>query len=528
MKEKNNIVIIDGTSILVDAYYNSLTDELLRCKTSTEREQFFDKLEKNRNGKYIGAVRGLFSVILDAVDKMNPTHLAIVWGTSRKSNIRKKIYSGYKSDDNHMDQPLREQFKTSQILLSPLIKQFTSNKYEAIDLAGTIAKKFASMGKVSIIARNNNYLQLADMADVYIKTSKADELIDKYGLDRDKIPTGFFKYDSDTVKYIKDLEPKQILGFNALVGSPSSGVPGVKGIGAGTALPLIKKYTTIDSIYEAIDNVDNTELSKQWKELKIRASINKLIADKDNALISRDLLTINKDVYIDTSLLETKNSLTLNAVANELNKVGLLVRIPNVLNTESAMISNYRCLLEDMDVGNHSDGYSIPFGLNIQGGIGNRGEEEYIDDMDIDFVESEDECYEISFKSNSVTINSIDSDNDYIIDDIWWDDNDDDLYCSDIDYSGSNCVVDTIMDDSDNNTNENVIELIDTITIRNYRCGNCRETFMIQGDVHVKFCPHCGAKQGVKVNLKLDNLEETGCSLNDIKVKDDVAAKLFV
>ena len=120
MNEKNNIVIIDGTSILVDAYYNSLTDELLRCKTSTEREQFFDKLEKNRNGKYIGAVRGLFSVILDAVDKMNPTHLAIVWGTSRKSNIRKKIYSGYKSDDNHMDQPLREQFKTSQILLSPI------------------------------------------------------------------------------------------------------------------------------------------------------------------------------------------------------------------------------------------------------------------------------------------------------------------------------------------------------------------------------------------------------------------------
>ena len=122
MKEGNKVVIIDGTSILVDAYYSTLPEEMIEAKNEEDKIKAYEYLEKDKNGRYIGAIRGLFAVIFDTIDKLNPTHITVVWGTSRKNNIRKEIYSDYKADNTQMDEPLREQFKTAQILLAPALK----------------------------------------------------------------------------------------------------------------------------------------------------------------------------------------------------------------------------------------------------------------------------------------------------------------------------------------------------------------------------------------------------------------------
>lgn len=529
MIKNNKVVIIDGTALIVDAYFNSMPEELAKAQTIEEKIEAFDALEKNCNGKYIGAVRGLFSVILDTVDRINPTHIAVVWGTSRKSNIRKEIYGGYKSDNSAMDEPLREQFKTAQALLAPLVKQFTSNKYEAIDLAGTLADKFKDKAQVTIVARNNNYLQLCDIADVCIKTPRAESLIEKYCLNSGEIPTGFFKYNKDTVKYVKDLEPSQILGYNALVGVPSSGVPGVKGVGAATALPIIKKYSTIDNLYNDIDNIEYNELQSMWKELGLRNNINKLANDRDNAFISRDLLKINKDVFVNNEDLEgIQNSLTFKSVARELNKVGLLIRMPVGVTVEDNSHIRFRDLLEDTDI-NSFDDTSIPFGAVQESGniIGLRGEEEYIDTLDVEFMESEEDCYILKAVGNiSVDDNSLD------LDDCWDTINyDDDYYGDDsededdyIDEGGEYCEFETVSQNYHNiDLNyEPSISLVETIVIKKYKCNVCGNVFTLQGDVNVKFCVCCGNPQSNNVEPRIDNLETTGCNLDDIKIKENL------
>lgn len=525
---ENKVVIIDGTSILTDAYYNTLPESVIKAKTEEEKEEAFKDLEKDSNGRYIGAIRGLFSVIFETVDILNPTHITIVWGTSRKSNIRKEIYPLYKSDSNTMDEPLREQFNTAKILLAPLVKQFTSNKYEAIDLAGTIADKLKDKAEINILARNTNYLQLADIANVYLKTSSAGRLIEEYELNADELPKGFFKYNESNIKYVKDLDAEDILHFNSLVGVPSSGIPGVKGVGATTALAIVKHFGTIDHLYEVLGNRSSEELIHVWKTIKVRNPYTKLMANKENAFISKSLLTINKDVYIDTNELEnTNNTLTLEKVSKQLIKVGLLSPLYSEGVNSTLRASVFTDLL------------NVSGTVNVEPVISNKDSNfialNCLDDImtndtlsTVSISDKDEDCYSIQ----------INCDDDYEVDSNWEDEEyEDDRYygCNEvydnIDDGGVDCETEVILSrenkHQENTISQENITLLETIVIKKYKCNCCNNIFELRSDININFCVYCGTpreakKEDNKVESLIDNLEDTGLKLQDIKINRNI------
>lgn len=83
------------------------------------------------------------------------------------------------------------------------------------------------------------------------------------------------------------VKPKQLIEVKGLMGDTSDNIPGVPGVGEKTALELIKKYESIDKLYEAIEN-NTDDIKAKTKE--------KLIENKDLALLSRTLGTINVEV----------------------------------------------------------------------------------------------------------------------------------------------------------------------------------------------------------------------------------------
>lgn len=535
-KEKITVAVVDATYVLTEAYYKGLPEEVLKAKSEEEKIEAYKLLEKNSDGKYIGAIRGLFSVIFDAVDRLNPTHITVVWGTSRKSNIRKEIYPNYKADTNGMDEPLREQFKTAQVLLAPLVKQFTSNKYEAIDLAGTIANNIKDRAEVNILAGNSNYLQLTDIANVYIKTSAAERLIEEYNLNSDEIPNGFFKYTKETLMYVKELEPSQVIGFNALVGNSSSNIPGVKGVGAVTALPLIKKFSTIENLYDEIEKLNDKELASLCKSIGVRNPGKKLMAGKEDAFISEKLLTIIKDVYVDANEFNgMENTITLDKVANELSKVGLLSEIYVSGINESIKATNLIDLISFegttsiRPVRNNFGKFNsleLPTDYNI--------ESELLSSADIEA--NEKEFYSIKVSSPSILLNN---DWDYIKyeednDDYDNDDDYEERYYEedDIDDGGVNCEVEVVVaktksasESQENADQSNTgISLIETTTIviNKYKCNSCNNTFELSGNTPVNFCVHCGNKNSSSKENLIDNLEDTGMKINDIKINRDI------
>ena len=76
--------------------------------------------------------------------------------------------------------------------------------------------------------------------------------------------------------------PEKVIDVQSLAGDSSDNVPGVPGIGVKTAAELINKYGTLEKL------LDNAHEIKQNKRRET------LIENKDKAIISKKLVTLNE------------------------------------------------------------------------------------------------------------------------------------------------------------------------------------------------------------------------------------------
>ncbi|MFA6900127.1 MAG: DNA polymerase I, partial [Desulfurivibrionaceae bacterium] len=72
--------------------------------------------------------------------------------------------------------------------------------------------------------------------------------------------------------------------FFALVGDSSDNVPGVAGIGPKTAEKLINQYGSLEGLYQNIETISQAKLKE------------KLLADRENAFLSRQLIALKEDL----------------------------------------------------------------------------------------------------------------------------------------------------------------------------------------------------------------------------------------
>ena len=132
-----------------------------------------------------------------------------------------------------------------------------------------------------------------------------------------------FHPESFIAKY--GIEPHQFLDLKALKGDSSDNIPGVPGVGEKTALELLKKYKTLDEVY------DNIEL--------ISGSVKqKLINGRESAYMSKKLATLFTDAPIELDL-EAMDVTKFDAqkLRNNLEKLefrSLLRQMPEIVEVE--------------------------------------------------------------------------------------------------------------------------------------------------------------------------------------------------
>ncbi len=138
---------------------------------------------------------------------------------------------------------------------------------------------------VTILSGDRDNFQLAtDNITIEIPRTKAGKTETDY-------------YDRAKVVEEYGVEPYQLIQVKGLMGDPSDNIPGVPGVGEKTALTLIKEYTDIDKLYEALEQgTDNVKG-------KLRE---KLVENKELAFLSRELGRINIDSPIEENLEEMK------------------------------------------------------------------------------------------------------------------------------------------------------------------------------------------------------------------------------
>ena len=309
---KSKLLIFDGTSILAESYYKTLTlevEELHSLRESgksiskEEEDNAYSTLLQAKKGLYINAVQGFFRVLFDALDKTKPSHVVVTWGAERENNFRRKIFSGYKDDGKVKDKVLVEQEVLVKSILSKIgIHQVQGFEYESLDLAGTIAEKFKKQMDIEIFARNSLSLQLTDIATVWFKTPNYEAIIRRHGLDNYGYPKGTVKMDSKFLYEYRGLHPHQIPDSRALIGNSFSKIPGIKSVGQVTTTSLLEEYGTLEGIYEDIDScTTREELVEFGHELtsSLMLAFNPiefLVKGREDAFLGKQLATYKRDI----------------------------------------------------------------------------------------------------------------------------------------------------------------------------------------------------------------------------------------
>lgn len=247
------ILLIDGNSMANRAFYATM-----------------GRMMKTPTGISTNAVYGFFQIMFKTIEEEKPDKIIVAFDIS-SSEKRTKIFNEYKAGRHKAPEDLTIQFPIIKELLKTMnIPIVQKDGIEADDILGAIAKKEGKKeNKIIILTGDRDYFQLVDI-NVNIRYPKT--IMGK---------TEYIIYDNYKINEEYGLTPEKLIEVKALMGDASDNIPGVKGIGEKTALKLIIQFGSLEKIYEYIENSDGKEITK--------ATLNKLIQDKEMAYISRDL-----------------------------------------------------------------------------------------------------------------------------------------------------------------------------------------------------------------------------------------------
>lgn len=259
MSKAKSLYLIDGSSYIFRAYFG------IRQFLSTSK------------GFPTNALYGFINMLQKVVKDEKPDYLAVAFDSKEKT-FRHEMYADYKANREAPPEDLAKQFP----YFEPLVQAYNIHGvrvpgYEADDIIGTLAEKAAKEGfKVVIVSGDKDMMQLISPDIRMLDTMKnkwfgVEEVEEKFGV-----------------------TPDRVIDVMGLMGDSSDHIPGVKGVGPKTASELIRKFGSIQKLYERIDEVDKVKLRE------------KLVQDKEMAFLSRQLVTINTAVKLEGGIEDLK------------------------------------------------------------------------------------------------------------------------------------------------------------------------------------------------------------------------------
>jgi len=276
----NKLVLIDGNSLSFRAFYAL-------------------PLLSNKAGIHTNAILGFAKLLEKIIREEQPTHFLVAFDAG-KTTFRHSKYSEYKGGRQKTPPELSEQFPYIRQLLDAYhIKHYELENYEADDIIGTLSKEADQNDFETIIVTGDRDLtQLATQNVTIYYTKKGVTDVDHY-----------------TPEFIAEkyngLKPIQIIDMKGLMGDSSDNIPGVAGVGEKTAIKLLNQFDSVEGVYENIDKVSGKKLKE------------KLELSHEDALMSKELATINRHSPIEVTLNDTK----LNDIKDNHEKIELFKKL---------------------------------------------------------------------------------------------------------------------------------------------------------------------------------------------------------
>jgi DNA polymerase-1 len=255
--KKRKVILVDGNSLAYRAFF-ALPDTMT-----------------TRGGQPTNAVYGFTSMLLKVVEEESPDAVVVAFDGPRSELKRTMDYPEYKAHRPTMPDDLRAQMEMIDRLLEAMrIPSITAPGFEADDILGTLASRVKTKGDEAVIVTGDkDTLQLADQGIRILMTARGiteTETFDPVAVER---------------KY--GIAPDKIPDFIGLKGDSSDNIPGVPGIGEKGASKLIRRFGSLEKVYENLDEISGTKTRQSLED------------NRETAILSKELATIDTDVPIE-------------------------------------------------------------------------------------------------------------------------------------------------------------------------------------------------------------------------------------
>jgi DNA polymerase-1 len=292
---KPPIYLLDSMAFIFRAYHAMQRQRPMSTRTGIPTAATYvfvnmiNKLRKDFSPHYLAAIYDLSGPVFR--DERAREMKAV-----RKFNIKTQQfeeidYLGYKANRAEMPADLAQQLPFIRRALEAFrIPILSYEGFEADDVIGTLSCKLSALGhKVYVVSSDKDMMQLVNDDVVILNPTKDNLILDRAG-----------------VEATLGVPPERVVDVMALRGDAIDNIPGAPGIGDKGSVELIQQFGTVEA---ALDRAE---------EVKRKTYRESLQNNRDNILLSKELVTIHTGVPIDYDLDDMLTQSPDNAACREL------------------------------------------------------------------------------------------------------------------------------------------------------------------------------------------------------------------
>ena len=280
---KTPVYLLDTMAFIFRAYHAMQRSRPMSTRTGIPTAATYvfvnmlNKLREDFNPIYLAAV-------YDVGRPVHRNELAAQMKDVQKFNIKTQqfettAYGGYKA--NRVETPpdlIQQQPYIRRALEAFRIPIVYYEGFEADDVIGTLSCQLSALGhQVFVVSSDKDMMQLVNERVSILNPTKDNLILDSKG-----------------VEGVLGVPPERVIDVMALRGDAIDNIPGAPGIGDKGSVELIQQFGTVEAAVEAATATPDAIKRKTYRE--------SLANNKDNIMLSKELVTIHTSVPIEADL----------------------------------------------------------------------------------------------------------------------------------------------------------------------------------------------------------------------------------
>ncbi len=281
--DKPPIYLLDSMAFIFRAYHAMQRSRPMTTRTGIPTAATYvfvnmiNKLRKDFAPEYLAAV-------YDVGAPVHRNEMAAQMKDVQKFNIKTQQfeaieYGGYKA--NRVETPpdlIQQQPYIRRALEAFRIPILYYEGFEADDVIGTLSCRLAALGHhVFVVSSDKDMMQLVNDKVSILNPTKENLILDAAG-----------------VENVLGVPPQKVIDVMALRGDAIDNIPGAPGIGDKGSVELIQTFGSVEGALSAARQQPDSVKKKTYRE--------SLQNNRDNILLSKELVTIHTSVPIEFSL----------------------------------------------------------------------------------------------------------------------------------------------------------------------------------------------------------------------------------